>query len=286
PRNGRNLGFATIFSGLKACYGLSSPLAFVLALGGFLLIRRLPIQLPFGLEKIVRVRNPDKTTSAPGVLDLHHIGLHNGVEHDASLVHEDAKDGELYPSIRVRDDWVLDLVGDVVPNVEGYSRPPSATSLLSSMAHRFGSEEDSSTLAPSSGEPSRASSNRSSITIAPPGIGSGWQKFTSAEHRHTLVSAADVGRMRARRQQEIAPKKVDSFHAEIARGEMAIILGVWEETDAAEKKGIPLPYLLTWLTKERLPEEWEPNHVQGLLDVARRSREIRKVTEAIEKAKS
>ncbi|KAG7095335.1 hypothetical protein E1B28_006098 [Marasmius oreades] len=281
PRDGRRLTFKSIFSGLKTCYGLSTPLALVLTLGGYLLVRRLPIQLPFGLDKIFRVRNPDGSTSSPGELDLHHIGLHNGVEHDASLVHEDARKGELYPPIRINDEWVKNIVGDISPKVKGYSdgqRTPS-----------FGeggsdSEDGLTTLSPSH-DPSRSSS-RSSMTIAS-GVSLGWQRFTSEEYRNTLVSAADVGRMRARRQREIAPKKMDSFHAELARGEMAIILGVWEETDGTtKKKGMPLPYLLTWLAKERLPEGWEPNHTQGLLDVIRKNKEIRAVAEAIENGDS
>ncbi|EEB98000.1 hypothetical protein MPER_02576 [Moniliophthora perniciosa FA553] len=110
---------------------------------------------------------------------------------------------------------------------------------------------------------------------------SSWRKYASKPYSDTLVSCADVGRMRARRQREIAPKKLDGLHEEIARGEMAIILGVWEQETYVEnldgeknggvtvkKKGVPLPYLLTWLGEERLPEGWKPDHVQSLRGVA------------------
>ncbi|KAF9269717.1 Cloroperoxidase [Marasmius fiardii PR-910] len=282
PRNGRRLTFMSIYSGLKGCYGLSTPLAIFLTLGGFFLIKRLPIRLPFGLDKIIRVRNPDGSTSSPGELDLHHIGLHNGVEHDASLVHVDAKKGELYPPILIVNDYVENLVGDILPKVKGYSEthlrvPPSLTEGDSD------SDDGLRTLAPSP-DPSRSSS-RSSMTIAS-GLGLGWHRFTSEEYRTELVSSADVGRMRVRREEEIAPKKMDNFHAEIARGEMAVILGVWEETHSETKKmGVPLPYLLTWLGQERLPESWEPKRTQGLLDVIRRAKEIRTAAEAIRKAR-
>ncbi|THU88142.1 hypothetical protein K435DRAFT_317612 [Dendrothele bispora CBS 962.96] len=45
-RNGCDLSFYDIHSGRMACYGLSSILAFVLTIGGSLLIKRSPIRLP------------------------------------------------------------------------------------------------------------------------------------------------------------------------------------------------------------------------------------------------
>ncbi|KAJ3746831.1 Chloroperoxidase [Lentinula detonsa] len=244
PRDGRNLTFFTLFHGLKACYGLSSSLATVLVTGGFLAIGRLPIHIPF---------------VPGGVIDLHLVGLHNRVEHDASLVHLNTPLGHKYGPVEIQEEWVPMLVNDI--------QPPTL--------------------------------------------------FNSPEFLTTFVDEADVGRMRARRQHDILPKKLDPVHAEVARGEMAIILGVWNSEyqrkhegkqvkgESREKQGIPLQWLLQWLAEERLPDipisseskmevdgdsdiapkkttMWRPNHKQTLRDVVNRSKRIRKVTEAIE----
>ena len=87
-----------------------------------------------------------------------------------------------------------------------------------------------------------------------------------------LMNFEDVARARVRREAECKP--VDSVHAEIARGEMAIILGVWE-VKTKDKVGIPVDYLKRWIGEERLPDGWKPDHTQGLLDVIKRSSMIR-----------
>ncbi|KAK1225175.1 hypothetical protein PQX77_011855 [Marasmius sp. AFHP31] len=247
PRDGRNLTFLTIYRALKECYGLSTPLAIVLTLGGFLLIGRLPICLPFTVPYMFAARNPDGSRSQPGVIDLKLVGRHGRVEHNASLVHEDCPPGWIYPSIKIRHHWVKKLVGDVLPPVRGYGDAADE-------------EEDDSFM-------------------------HAWKQFTTRAYMSTLVSEADVGRMRERRERECEGKEMTDFHREIARGRMAIILGVWETSEELEdgkvKKGIPLPYLLTWLGEERLPEGWKPDHVQGLLDVNRRKKAIQRTAEAI-----
>jgi hypothetical protein len=87
-----------------------------------------------------------------------------------------------------------------------------------------------------------------------------------------LLNYEDVARARIRREAECKP--VDGVHAEIARGEMAIILGVWE-VKTKDKVGIPVDYFKRWIGEERLPDGWKPNHTQGLLDVINRSSQIR-----------
>ncbi|KAK7060764.1 hypothetical protein VNI00_000496 [Paramarasmius palmivorus] len=286
PRDGKNLTFKVIFRGLKACYGLSTPLAIVLTTGGFLLIKRSPIGLPFGLNRIISVKNPDGSTSVPGVIDLKLIGKHGGVEHDASLVHEDCPEGSLYPSVRVREDWVDNVIGDILPKVEGYDRSSFAPQHEAN--ENIGSHSRDSSY--STAVDTDSSESGSTLSTS-----STWKRYACHSYHDTLVSCADVGRMRARRQRDIAPKKLDAIHEEIARGEMAIILGVWERETyvenldgeknggvAARKKGIPLPYLLTWLGEERLPEGWRPDHVQSLTGVVKRSKLIRKAANLVE----
>lgn len=95
-----------------------------------------------------------------------------------------------------------------------------------------------------------------------------------------LMNYEDVARARIRREKEAGP--IDSVHAEIARGEMAIILGVWE-TKTKDKAGIPMEYLKRWISEERMPDGWRPDHVQGLMDVVKRAKGIKKAVEQLRK---
>ena len=98
-----------------------------------------------------------------------------------------------------------------------------------------------------------------------------------------LMNYEDVARARVRREAECGP--VDGLHAEIARGEMAIILGVWE-VKTKDKVGIPVDYLKRWIREERLPDGWKPDHTQGLFDVINRSSEIRSAMAQMRKDQS
>ena len=182
-----------IVRGLKACYGLSTFCAMFLSFGGFFLLRKF------------------------GRINLYDIGKHSAIEHNASLVHHDTPEGQIYSPIGIDHSLVDALVSDV--------------------------------------KPSSAEIRKSSDPTA---------KF--------LMNFEDVARARVRREAEC--KQVDSLHAEIARGEMAIILGVWE-VKTKDKVGIPMDYLKRWIGEERLPDGWQPNHTQGLLDVIYRSSQIR-----------
>ncbi|KAJ6450122.1 Chloroperoxidase [Mycena vitilis] len=201
-RDGKNLSMLAVYRGLKACYGLSSPLAAVLVTGGWLLIKRI------------------------GRISLFDIGLHNGVEHDASVVHLDTPPGEKYAPIEIQPDLVDDFAAHVVA---------------------------------AAGQVSEA---------------------------EALVTAHDIVQTRLRR--ERLSKPLDAKHAEIARGEFSIILGVWNRTPtgAAEGRGegVPLPWMRTWLRTERLPDGWRPDHVETLHSVVKRSSamraEMKKIREA------
>jgi hypothetical protein len=184
-----------ISRGLKACYGLSTPCAMFLSFGGFFLLRRFK-----------RV-------------DLYEIGKHNAIEHNASLVHHDTPEVQMYAPIDIDHSLVDALVSDV--------------------------------------KPSQAEIKESQDPTA---------KF--------LMNYEDVARARIRREAECKP--IDGMHAEIARGEMAIILGVWE-VKTKDKVGIPVDYLKRWIAEERLPDGWKPDHTQGLFNVINRSSQIRGV---------
>ena len=88
------------------------------------------------------------------------------------------------------------------------------------------------------------------------------------------LTAEDMARARVERE-SICPV-LNGLHSEIARGEMAIVLGVFGQGyDAEHHQGVPLDMLREWLTEERLPDGWKPTHMQGLLQTIRNAWEIR-----------
>lgn len=86
-----------------------------------------------------------------------------------------------------------------------------------------------------------------------------------------IMTVEDVARARVWRESQCPI--LTSMQAEIARGEMAIAIGLFTPPNA-EKQGIPLDMLRVWLTEERLPDGWRPTHTQGLLETFRTSREM------------
>ncbi|KAF9447324.1 hypothetical protein P691DRAFT_802600 [Macrolepiota fuliginosa MF-IS2] len=200
-RDGKNLSAFHIVRGLKACYGLSTPLALFLSYVGFAILKRVrPI-------------------------DLYHIGKHGAVEHDASLAHHNTPMGHKYAPIEIDHTLVTELINDAKYTQDG---APNAEA-------------------------------------------------------GKLMSAVDVARARVRR--EKLSKPLDGVHAEIARGEMAIILGVWE-TKSNDKVGVPSEWLQRWIGHEKLPEGWKPTHKQGLLDTVKRAKAIRAAMEEMRSAEA
>ncbi|KAF8166833.1 Chloroperoxidase, partial [Pholiota molesta] len=178
-RDGKNLSAGDVTRGLKECYGLSSPLAYFWPMS-------------------VRHHSQICTTH-----HLYEIGLHNAVEHDASLVHHDTPVGDKYAPIEIDRKLVDSLIDDARPTKK---------------------------------------------------------EFEHSADPDDMRRQVHVGhRLRPRRN---------------CAGEMAIILGVWEVKGKA-KAGIPVDWLRRWLTEERLPDGWKPDHVQSLRNVVARSKQIR-----------
>ncbi|PFH47120.1 hypothetical protein AMATHDRAFT_198520 [Amanita thiersii Skay4041] len=101
--------------------------------------------------------------------------------------------------------------------------------------------------------------------------------------KQILVDEQDVAKARVRREAESAA--IDKVHAEIARGEMAIALGMWE-TQRKDNKGVRADWLRDWMMNERLPDDWTPTHVQQLRDVVKRSKLIQKSMKSIRNQES
>lgn len=96
----------------------------------------------------------------------------------------------------------------------------------------------------------------------------------------TLLTPEDVGRARVRREKD---SPLDAIHAEIARGEVAIIMAVWE-TKTEKVTGTRIDWLERWLGEERLPDGWRPTKSVGLLDTKRYGTPIKKAADAIREA--
>ena len=87
------------------------------------------------------------------------------------------------------------------------------------------------------------------------------------------LTAEDIARARVERESECPA--LNGLHSEIARGEMAIVLGIFDQGNADHHQGVPLDMLCEWLVEERLPDGWKPTHTQGLLQTIHSAWEIR-----------
>lgn len=85
------------------------------------------------------------------------------------------------------------------------------------------------------------------------------------------LNSEDIARARVRRERE---SPLDGVHAEVARGEMAIALGVFGGTNGS-KEGIPVKWLKEWIKDERLPQGWNYTHTQGFFETIKTSGDIR-----------
>ena len=97
------------------------------------------------------------------------------------------------------------------------------------------------------------------------------------------LTAEDIARARVERESECPA--LNGLHSEIARGEMALVLGVFGQGNADHHQGVPLDMLREWLVEERLPDGWKPSHTLGLLQTIRDAWEIRDLMTTFKKEK-
>ena len=96
------------------------------------------------------------------------------------------------------------------------------------------------------------------------------------------MTLEDVANIRVKREEESRP--LDGVHAEIARGEMAIAIGVLGGEKAAAE-GLDMDVLRLWVEEERLPDGWQPDHTQGLYKTYKMATVIRDRMKAIKEGK-
>jgi len=90
PHDGKNIGFFALIRAQQEVYNLSYPLAFILALAGVILC------------------------GSFGKLNLDALSIHNRIEHDSSLVHNDASSGDASSVIpKLVDELVADSADGV-----------------------------------------------------------------------------------------------------------------------------------------------------------------------------
>lgn len=182
PRDGKNIGPWDLVHGLKNGYRISTLLACILSFGSMFLLGQ--------------YRS----------LSLSDLARHNMIEHNASLVHKDDRNGAEYAPCKVNRKLLEALCADggkVVPD------------------------------------------------------------------RMTLEDAAHI-----RVKREVECGVLDGVHAEIARGEIVIAIGVLGGKDAA-KNGVTISALHDWMQHERLPVGWKPDHTQGLYQTYKMAKYVR-----------
>ena len=189
PHDGKQLNATIISHALEEGYGLSSIFANFLVFGGIALLGQIG---SFGLDDLAR---------------------HNRIEHDASLVHDDAKPRDEY--------------------------------------------------APNAPNPALI------------------KQFLEEVKDGQFVTVEDIARARVWRESQCPV--LNKFQAEVARGEMAIALGLFSQPESdTHKQGIPIEMLRTWFSEERLPDGWKPTHTHGLLETIETSKQLRNEMKKIE----
>lgn len=96
------------------------------------------------------------------------------------------------------------------------------------------------------------------------------------------MTLEDVANIRVKREAESRP--LDGVHAEVARGEMAVAIGILGGENAAAE-GVDMDVLRLWVRQERLPDGWRPNHTQGLYRTYRMTTVVRERMKAIKEGR-
>jgi len=101
-------------------------------------------------------------------------------------------------------------------------------------------------------------------------------------YRPGRMTLEDIANIRVKREAESRP--LDGMHAELARGEMAVAIGILGG-DNAVVDGVCMDVLRLWVQQERLPDGWKPNHSLGLYETYRLTTVIRERMNAMQGGK-
>lgn len=266
PRNGRNLTIRTIATGIKECYNISWGLAFMLTVGGFIMLR---------LNGIGRGWiNP--------MIDLEELAAHNVLEHNASLTRLDFD--EVDPkslSSRVhhgpaRSRSVSSSSSTAVASTPhhpsshlsfflsffSFLYPSTLISIAFSIISRILAYISHSTSFPVFESLSSASSPPSppnkyhSAYIEPnrPLIRSLLADSASGTH----FTIKDIARARIRRMDNCPNPKVSRILTQFADAELCLSLAV---LSSGKELKVDLETLREWLEKERLPRNYKPRRI-------------------------
>jgi len=96
-------------------------------------------------------------------------------------------------------------------------------------------------------------------------------EFLSASSNGQTMDVHDFVKARLNRDRECS-KPLDALHAEIARGEMSMVLGIF----GGHNGSVPVPWLEEWWLKEKFPEGWRPDHEQTLKQTVKQSMDIKR----------
>lgn len=99
----------------------------------------------------------------------------------------------------------------------------------------------------------------------------------------TLEDIASARVRREKESKECGKVSLDKVHAEIARGEMALVLDIFGKPRKDGELEIGSDLLLKWFMEERLPDGWVPKKKLGLLATIRTAGELRASMQELEK---
>ncbi|KZT38110.1 Cloroperoxidase [Sistotremastrum suecicum HHB10207 ss-3] len=235
PHNGLDISPLQLIRALQTVYNASLPFSIFITLAGLWTAG----YIKWTPWPKLRIRS------------LHALAAHNVIEHDASLVHENAL--PIHPSLK--------------STFSSYdSKSPYPPPSISTHQGKL--------FAPTSPSPSLLAALLSDCTTPHP---------TSP---HPGLGMSDIKRARQRRDKAISPPstKLDFIHEAFAWGESAKIMcvlgvGNFDDDDDNEGSGrvVSAERIKAWLGEERLPDDWtrpEPfgilktNNVKGLIQKA------------------
>ena len=294
PHDGRNITTSQIISALRNVYHISLPLSTFIAVGG-----------------VVRCGH---WSGIRRVLDLHELAKHNAIEHDGSLVHDDAPDPDApWTSIEVDDTYLHQLLsaGNNSNSAADSASSHSSTDADSESSHYSDDREDRERVRERTWrEGSLTLEQLCRVQVLR------WGQSRSLDKLHTWLARGelamlfsvlgvreDVGPGDSMATSTVANScptlglghsdelRVDDSPRPKVRREGAGASVMGDQSDVGADVGrppaaldrrdaivVPKRFLAQWMGEERLPDGWQrPQNVIGIFIVKAWSKEIAKV---------